>query len=297
LLNGQRVNLCTPLNAGESPTTIPVTINWSDYINAAGTAAPSAPIAVNLQTGIVNPISGIRSIRIDNIGAFSSCTVFFPDTGDEIICPADNVVTANVETGQLNCFVNMPIQTGNLGTQTRIFFNNFMSYDSEFGVGSGVSLFRSTGAPFSVNPLSPKAIGDRWQTVEIPDLTVTGVPSQVSIFGGPPNGYNFISVQECHFSTIGNYQDTFNSVIVPCNCTIVDDLGAVFQTFRWYPRNDLDEYDYKRRYDMIDGQIPFNASIGAGVNRKYFVQNNVATNGRAVFEFVYTLVNLTNNLP
>jgi hypothetical protein len=287
-----RVSLCNPLNAGENPSTIPITIAWSNYKNALGTAAPIAPILINLQTGVSNPISGVRSIKIDNIGCISPCTVYFPDTGDEVICGPDSSVMSNVLTGQLQCIVSMTPQTGNIGTATRLFFNNFQLAPAEISDEKAVENFElATGSPFSINFTRARAVGDKWQYVNT-NLANIGVPSQQSLFGGPPNGYNAIVVQECRVSTIGNYTDGIAPVFM--SVSIVDELANVYQTFEWYATNDLDNYNYRRIYDMNVAQFYLGGSVGGGVNHKYFLQNNVAGNGNVFIELVYTLVNIVN---
>lgn len=297
-LSVNSVGVCRPRTDGKGPSVVPIRINWSDYINAAGSAAPANAILVNL-TSLAgpsgNPIDAIRSIKIDNIGGLSPVTVFFPDTGDEVICAADSTTISNVYTGNLQFLVFSPLNTGNLGRSVVVFCCNFEQDAADIQETTSVeNLEQSTGSPFSLNTLSLRAIGDRYQLATL-DLTLIGVPSQIALFGGPPNGYNSIRVMEVHFKTRANYTSTFRGGPMALNATIVDDLGTAFFTFNWYARNDLDDYSHARAsIDIVNLQRPLNATIGPATFRKYFLQNNVASVGFGDLDIVYTLVNTIN---
>lgn len=298
-LVGSSVGVCTPMPVGKNPTTVSAVIDWSSYGVAAGT--PLGPVAINLQGGATNPIDAIRSIKIDNLGCFSACTVYFPDTGDEVICASYSSIVANVMTGGLQCLVLMDAQTGNNGTTTTVFFNNFMSNPVELNSVLPVSLAeRSSGAPFSLNTLTIPAMGDKFQQYEI-DLTLTGVASRIPIFGltaptaipnNPPAGFNFIVIKNMYVDLYENY--IASATLVKMNVGIYNDLGTAFFNFPWVPRNDLDAYDIKRIYEFDSSQQPLSSAIGVGISRKYFLQNDVAGLGFARVGLTYTLVNQVN---
>lgn len=290
-LTGRRVRMCGMQPPNFVPTTVPIVLNWTTYRNSGGTAAPKGPVAINIETGVSNPISEIRSIKIDNLGCSSACTIIFPDTGDEVICPPDSTVYSNVLTGQLNAFAIMPINTANLGTRTTVFFNNFHLDPATLQNTVTVeNLELATGAANSLNFTRVPSIGDQLNEYTL-NLALTGVGSQVQIFGSN-SGYNFDQVKELHFSTVANYSD--GAAPIAMNASIVDDTGATFFTFKWMALNGLADYSYKRVRDIVNAQKILSGQIALATTRNYFLQNNVAAVGSGLLEIVYTKVNVVN---
>lgn len=290
------VGECSPKRDAKPPSTVPVTVYWSDYINMAGSAAPITPVSINLQGGVQSsgaPFDALRSIKIDNINCPQPVTVFFPDTQDAVTCAAFSQTRSNVLTGGWECIVYAPLDTGNLGKQCTIFFNNFNVDTADLQEKTAVVSYEfATGAPFSINAQRPRSLGDRWRRYTL-NLALTGVASRVSLFDGPPDGYNFVVLNEIHFRLRGNY--VAGAVPVSMNAQLIDDIGTTLQNWSWYSRNDLLEYTGSTQIlEVSNQQSIFSSYVGVATFRKWFLQNNVAGIGVADVDLSYTMVNIVN---
>jgi hypothetical protein len=294
--SGTAVWECSPpKNPQQPPTTVSVVLSWSDYTNIIGSATPIAPVSINLQGGVRGaPIDSLRSIKIDNLASALPVTVFFPDTGDEIVCAAFSTTRSNVLTGGYECVVYMPLDTKNIGKQTTIFFNNFNVDPADIQDTTVVENQEwATGAPFSLNNLGPRARVDRWQRVTM-NLALTGAASRVALFGGPVNGFNFVVLSEIHFRPIGCYSSGISPVFM--SVSLLDDNVLTQASWEWYARNDIEEYSGSREIvSMVNLQVPLVSYAGPTTFRHWFLQNAFALpGGSAECDLGYTLVNVTN---
>lgn len=108
----------------QRPTSIMCQFDWAgDY--GVGVANPAANVLVNIDAGgAQNPIDIIRSVKIDNTGNPAPAYVYFLDSTDAIVAPANTIVWEPVVTNQRQANVILLGGTAAVGF-TKVYFCNF----------------------------------------------------------------------------------------------------------------------------------------------------------------------------
>jgi len=178
----QNISYCTQSKL--PPRCVPLVFDWNRYIALPfGGTNPTIGVAVNLnQQQIVNPLDIIQSIVIDNLGVGYPVTVYFPDTGFEVICPANDQIAAPVLTNglQATVFINgLPGTTLSGAPTTTVYFGNVaqmpvngVQVPVPVQVLSGSNLATHVQFLATNNPGNPKAwsnqpAGDLWTIIDL----------------------------------------------------------------------------------------------------------------------------------
>lgn len=171
------------------PTSIMVPFNWaSEY--GAGTAVPNVNVLVNVTEGGAQiPIDQIRSVKIDNLGNPAPVYVYFLDTTDTIVAPANTIVWEPVVTNAK--IANVILQGASDGAgvgQTKVYFCNFFVppyVNAE--INQAVALYKGSPSIQRTNTLQPgygpPALGDQAANALLDINNSGGLPQSVTILG------------------------------------------------------------------------------------------------------------------
>lgn len=183
------------------PVSVPLTIDWSIYRNAA-IAAGNNGVNVGVDIVLVGNTAGViiervRSVKIDNTNSLTPVYVFVPDTGDTISCPPNATLTYPVQTRGYNFKVIAEGLNANNLPLTRVtFYNvalppaldpeiqtNFPLYKASPTITRGTTIFNQNfGSP---------ALGDQIFSVAS-NFSTGGILSNV--FGSPySTGFIYIT--------------------------------------------------------------------------------------------------------
>lgn len=190
----------------QPPGTLPVLVNWSDYIN---TVQVGQGIGLTLDISALSQqqyIDKIRSIKIDNTYNGMTVYVVFPDTGDTVICAPYSAVVAPVYTNALSAVIYGTGIYFRRGPRTLIEFCNFdrqglvMPSSDPNGVqittGGSIS-FSSPGQAFS-GVLTTNSIPAADRTIccfgIIVGAAVGAVVPQSFVIGGVATTLSFINL-------------------------------------------------------------------------------------------------------
>ena len=154
LIIGRNISHCLPSTL--PPRVVPMVFDWNKYIPGSQSASIIGVSVNHNQQQIVNPIDMVQSLVIDNLACNYPVTVLFPDTGFELVCPANDQIASPVLTNVLQSTVlisGLPGTLLNPAQTTTVYYSN-VSQMPVNGVQVPVPVANLSSTPFDVRPRS-----------------------------------------------------------------------------------------------------------------------------------------------
>lgn len=203
------------------PRSLLAQFNWAtDY--GAGTAKPAVNVLVNLQSGqggAQQQIDQVRSVKIDNLGNPAPVYVYFLDTTDTIVAPANTIVWEPVVTNSKIANVILDGASDGSGVgRTKVYFcNYFVPPYVNAEISQAIALYKGSPTIQRTNTLQPgfgpPALGDQGKGVQL----AAGIVGDFAIMLPATTGFYYITslafavaYMQMNFNTAGQQTGAIN---------------------------------------------------------------------------------------